>query len=723
MRDSSPPTETLTGTIERVTFHSADTGFTVLRVRARGRPQPVAVVGTSSAVAAGEMMTAEGVWVNDRTHGLQFRAERLVTAPPASKDGIERYLASGAIKGIGIATAAKIVQRFGKRTFEVLDADPDRLSEIPGLTPARIRRITESWASERIVRDLGVFLQDHGLGLGQATRIYRALGPQAIALIRENPYRLAREVRGIGFRTADALAISLGLPRDAPQRLEAGVAFALQEARDEGHCAVARDSLIEAASRLLDTDETLIAAAADREVAAGHLKADSLGGQPHLFLRDLYRAEKTIGERLRQISHGAPPWGKIDLAAEIPRVEARTGKVLAPSQREALATILGAKVAVITGGPGVGKTTLLDTLLKILIRADVSVTLAAPTGRAAKRMTEQTGLEARTLHRLLAIDPDFGAVVRGREEPLTCDLLVVDETSMVDVPLMLALVEALPLTSGLLLVGDVDQLPPVGPGQALADIIASGLVPVARLTEVFRQAEESRIVANAHRINAGEMPELPPPGGSSDFFMVEMKSPEDGLSKIVEIVAERIPKRFGLDPLRDIQVLAPMNKGVLGARNLNVELQKVLNPAAGRGIERFGWTFAPGDRVMQTANDYDRDVFNGDLGLVTRIDTEEAELTASFDGRPVVYGFPDLEALMPAYATTIHKSQGSEYPAVVIPVAMQHYAMLARNLLYTAVTRGRTLVVLVGESRALRIAVDGGRMPRRVTKLREWLMS
>ena len=707
--DPSPdsPAETLTGTIERVTFHSPATGFAVLKVRVRGKPQPIAVVGTTAAVAAGEMMTAEGSWVNDRTHGLQFKAARLVTAPPASKDGIEKYLASGAIKGIGIATAHKIVQAFGKRTFEVLDSEPHRLKEIVGLTEARIRRITESWAEDRIVRDLGVFLQEHGLGLGQAARVYRALGTDAIGLIRQDPYRLARDVKGIGFLTADQVAVSLGLARDAPERLRAGITYALQEARDDGHTGLPREEAVALAARLLEADERLV--------------ADTLRGEPHLFLKELHRAEKIIGERLRDLSKGSPPWGRIDLDTEVPRVEARTGKALAPSQREALATILSAKVSVITGGPGVGKTTLLDTILKLLTRQEVKVTLVAPTGRAAKRMTEQTGLEAKTIHRLLEIDPEFGAFSRGRENLLECDLLVVDETSMVDVPLMLALVEALPADSGLLLVGDVDQLPPVGPGQALADIIASGLVPVARLTEVFRQAEASRIISTAHSINRGEMPEPVPAGAESDFYWVEASTPESGLAKIIEMVKERIPRRFGLDPMRDVQVLAPMNKGVLGARNLNIELQKVLNPPAGRSIERYGWTYAAGDRVMQTANDYDRDVFNGDLGQVLRIDQEEGELVALFDGRQVSYSFGDLENLMPAYATTIHKSQGSEYPAVVIPVTTQHYAMLARNLIYTAVTRGRSLVVMVGETRALRIAVDGGRMKPRVTKLREWL--
>lgn len=718
---SEPAAETITGTIERVTFHSPATGFAVLKVRVRGRPQAVAVVGTAATIAAGEMMSAEGSWVNDRTHGLQFKAVKLATAPPASKDGMERYLASGAIKGIGIATAHKIVQAFGKRTFEILDSEPHRLKELPGLTDARIQRITESWAEDRIVRELGVFLQEHGLGLGQAARVFRALGPQAVALIRQDPYRLARDVRGIGFPTADQVAVSLGLARDAPERLRAGITFALQQARDDGNTGLPHKAAIDLAARLLDADERPIAEAAQVEVAAGNLIADTIGGAAHLFLKELHRAEKTIAERLKVLATGAPPWGGIDLEREVPRVEARTGKALAPSQREALATVLAAKAAVITGGPGVGKTTLLDTVLKILVRQDVKVTLAAPTGRAAKRMTEQTGLEARTIHRLLEIDPEFGAFSRGRDNLIDCDLLVVDETSMVDVPLMLALVEALPDKAGLLLVGDVDQLPSVGPGQVLSDIISSGLVPVARLTEVFRQAEASRIIANAHRINRGEMPEPPPAGEESDFYWVEAATPESGLAKIIEMVKDRIPRRFGHDPMRDIQVLTPMNKGLLGARNLTIELQKVLNPPKGRSVERYGWTFAAGDRIMQTTNDYDRDIFNGDLGQVLRIDQEEDELVALFDGRQVVYPFADLETLVPAYATTIHKSQGSEYPAVVIPLTTQHYPMLARNLIYTAVTRGRSLVVMVGESRALRIAVEGGRARARTTKLKEWL--
>ena len=716
-----PPQEILSGTVERVTFHNQDNGFCVLKARVRGRADPVTVVGNTPTVAAGEMMTAEGMWMNDRNHGLQFRATSLIIAPPASKQGIEKYLASGAIKGIGIATAHKIVARFGKTTFDILDHSPERLAEIGGLTPARIKRIAESWNEDRIIREIDRFLQENGIGQGMAKRVYRAFGKQAVGIIREDPYRLARDIRGIGFRTADQVGRSLGIAPDAPQRLRAGVAFALSQCVDDGHCGYPETETIALAARMLEVGETLVAQAAAEEVAARRLMRDTIGGEPHLFLPELHQAEKLIATRLKALKSGPTPWTITDMDKAIARAERETGKQLAPSQREALERIIAAKVAVVTGGPGVGKTTLLATLLSILRSDDVKVVLTAPTGRAAKRMAEQTGLEAKTIHRLLEIDPDNGGFKRGRDKTLDADLIVVDETSMVDVPLMLALIEAVPLEAGLVFVGDVDQLPPVGPGQALTDLIASGIVPVARLTEVFRQAAESRIIANAHRINRGEMPAGPPPGEDSDFYIIEVKSPQEGIDKIITMVKERIPKRFGLDPLRDIQVLTPMNKGELGSRNLTIELQKVLNPSRATSIERFGWSFAPGDRIMQTVNDYDRDVFNGDLGTVLRIDRDEDELHALFDGRQVVYSFSDLENVVPAYATTIHKSQGSEYPAVIIPFTMQHYAMLARNLLYTAITRGKSLVVLIGETRAIAMAVKGGRTRLRITKLAEWL--
>src|SRR5215212_1889929 len=567
-----------------------------------------------------------------------------------------------------------------------------------------------------------IFLHAHGVGTARAVRIFKTYGHEAIKVMTEDPYRLARDVRGIGFRTADAIAAKLGMEKTAPQRLRAGVSFALQTATDEGHCALPVTMLATLAQKLLEVEAPLIEAAIAEELRRSEqVISDRVGDETCVFLKGLHAAERAIADRLIARSDGDLPWRAIDLDKAIPWVEAKTGKTLAASQREALKLVIRSKVAVVTGGPGVGKTTLLASFLRILMAKGVRVLLAAPTGRAAKRMTEQTGIEAKTIHRLLEIDPKHGGFSRTEDNPLDCDLLVVDETSMVDVPLMNALTKAVPQHAGLLLVGDVDQLPSVGPGQVLADIIASDQVPVARLTEVFRQAAESRIVVNAHRINKGQMPEPTQRSEESDFYFVEIRDPEQGVGKIIEMIKERMPRRFGLDPMRDVQVLCPMNRGVLGARNLNIELQEVLNPNPATKVERFGWRFSPGDRVMETQNDYDREVFNGDLGTVVRIDEEEGALIASFDGREVSYPFGELDTLVPAYATTIHKSQGSEYPAVIIPVVTQHYAMLARNLLYTGVTRGKRLVVLVGQKRAVAIAVRGGQTRRRWTKLREWL--
>ena len=718
----STPVDALAGTVERVTFHNAENGFCVLKVQMRGRRDLTTVVGHTPAIGAGEWITATGSWVSDRVHGLQFKADTLQSTPPTGADGIERYLASGQMRGIGPAMAKRIVSMFGEKTFEIIEANPERLKEVPGIGPMRAGRIVAGWAEQKTIREIMIFLHAHGVGTARAVRIFKTYGHEAVSVITDDPYRLARDVRGIGFRTADAIAAKLGMEKTAPQRLRAGVSFALNTATDEGHCALPLAILIGLAERLLEVDAVLIETALQEELRRGEaIIADNLGEETCIFLKGLHGAEKLIAERLVRQASVKLPWPAIDLDKAVPWVEAKTGKTLSPSQREAVRLVLGSKVAVMTGGPGVGKTSTLDTILRLLVAKGVRVALAAPTGRAAKRMTTQTGIEAKTIHRLLEIDPKHGGFSRTEDNPLDCDLLVIDEASMVDVPLMNALTRAIPEGAALLLVGDVDQLPSVGPGQVLADIIASGRLPVARLTEVFRQAAESRIVVNAHRINHGQMPEPPMGSEVSDFYMVEIAEPEEGVSKLIEMVAHRIPRRFGLDPVNDVQVLCPMNRGVLGARNLNHELQRVLNPNPPASVERFGWRFSPGDRVMETQNDYDRDVFNGDLGTVARIDDEEGVVVVSFEGREVTYPFGELDTLLPAFATTIHKSQGSEYPAVVIPVTTQHYTMLARNLLYTAVTRGRKLVVLVGQKKAIAIAVRGGQMKRRWTKLREWL--
>jgi exodeoxyribonuclease V alpha subunit len=711
----------LTGTVERVTFHNEDSGFAVLKVKVRGKRDLVAVVGHAASISAGEFIHAVGVWITDGTHGLQFKANLLKTTPPTSVAGIEKYLGSGTVKGIGPKLAQRIAASFGVDTFEIIEANPERLRAVAGIGEHRAGRIAAGWAEQKAVRDIMLFLHSHGVGTSRSVRIFKTYGHDAIVVMTEDPYRLARDIRGIGFRTADAIAMKLGMTHEAPQRVRAGISFALQEATDEGHCALPAKALVDLATKLLEIDPVIVQDAMTQQLAGDEVIGDTIGGEPFIFLRGLHAAERGIADRLRALTRGSPSWPTIDIEKAFPWVEKKTGMILAASQQAAIDMVLSSKVAVITGGPGVGKTTLLEAILRILAAKGVKLLLAAPTGRAAKRMTEQTGREAKTLHRLLEVDPNNGEFKRNAENPLDCDLLVIDEISMVDTSLMFSLLKAVPSNAALLLVGDVDQLPSVGPGQVLSDIIVSGRIRVARLTEVFRQAAQSRIVVNAHRINRGEMPEWPKRGEDSDFWFVEAKTPEDGAAKLVEIVRDRIPRRFGLDAFHDIQVLCPMQRGALGARSLNVDLQKTLNPNPPARIEKFGSIFAPGDKIMQIENDYDREVFNGDLGAVLRINEDECLLVADFDGREVEYPFGELDALVPAFATTIHKSQGSEYPAVVITLATQHYTMLARNLVYTALTRGKRLVVIVGQRRALAIAVRNGGSRRRWTKLREWL--
>jgi exodeoxyribonuclease V alpha subunit len=715
------PQDVLAGIVERVTYHNEENGFCVLRVKARGHRDLVTVVGHSAAIAAGEWITATGEWFNDRTHGLQFKARFLKSTPPTTAEGIEKYLSSGMIRGIGPVYAKKMVMAFGEQVFDIIEANPERLREVDGIGAVRAQRIVSAWAEQKAVREIMVFLHSHGVGTARAVRIYKTYGADAIQVMTENPYRLARDIRGIGFRTADAIAMKLGIEKTAMIRVRAGISYALTEAMDQGHCGLPVEELAPLAVELLDVPSELIQTALDLELAEGTVIADTVGETCCVFLAGLHRSEQAIAERLQTLASGKLPWAWIDPDKALPWIEQKTGLSLAPTQTEAIRLALMAKVLVITGGPGVGKTTIVNSILRILSAKGVNLLLCAPTGRAAKRMTEATGFEAKTIHRLLEVDPKGGGFKRNAENPLDCELLVIDETSMVDVPLMHALLKALPDTSALLVVGDIDQLPSVGPGQVLADIIQSEAIPVVRLTEVFRQAAESRIITAAHRINRGQMPDLARPEGESDFYFVNAADPEAAVPLIVDLVKNRIPKRFGFDPIRDVQVLCPMNRGGVGARSLNIELQAALNPATDQKVERFGWTFAPGDKVMQIENDYEKEVYNGDVGYIDAVDLDTGELIASFDGRAVTYGFGELDTLVPAYAATIHKSQGSEYPAVVIPVMTQHYAMLQRNLIYTGITRGKKLVVIVGQAKAVAIAVKNVSGRRRWTKLREWL--
>jgi exodeoxyribonuclease V alpha subunit len=709
--------ESLSGVVERVTYHNPENGFAVLRVQSGGRHGLATVVGNLPSVVAGEYVEATGEWMQDRDHGLQFRAAELRTTPPHTVEGIEKYLGSGLVKGIGPHFARKIVEVFGERTLAVIDESPAFLREVKGIGPRRIQQIRASWQEQKAVRRIMVFLQSHGLGTARAVRIYKQYGDQAIDLVRANPYRLATDIWGVGFRTADELAGRLGLDPASPLRARAAVRYVLQQLSNEGHCGFPEAGVIDRTAALTGIDLAVVADAVEHERAEGNLVREPDFEEPWLYLKPLFLAELGVARHLRSLREGPHPLPAIDTGAALCWVEQKMGLELADSQRDALRQAATQKVLVVTGGPGVGKTTLVRGVLEIFAARGLRCALCAPTGRAAKRLSESTGREAKTIHRLLEFDPVFGGFKRDRDNPLDLDLLVVDETSMVDVVLMNQLVRAVPARACLVLVGDVDQLPSVGPGTVLADVINSKALAVVRLTEIFRQAGQSWIVRAAHRVHEGELPESAPPG-QGDFYFVEAESPEAILDRLVTMVRDRIPARFGLDPLRDVQVLTPMNRTDLGARNLNTRLQAVFNPPRpGPEVQRFGWTFRVGDKVLQTVNDYQKEVFNGDIGRVAAIDEGQHELTVAFEGRQVVYDFGELDELALAYAMSVHRSQGSEYPAVVIPLHTQHYLMLQRNLLYTGITRGKKLVVLVGSRGALAAAVQRQDTSRRCTAL------
>jgi exodeoxyribonuclease V alpha subunit len=711
------PVERLSGSLERVTFHSEESGFCVLRVKVSGHRELVTVTGCAASVTPGEFLECTGSWQNDRTHGMQFKAAHLTVVQPTTLEGIEKYLGSGMVHGIGPHFAKVLVRAFGEEVFDVIEQNPERLLELPGIGRKRMEKVASAWVEQKAIREIMVFLQSHGLGTARAVRIYKSYGNEAILKVTENPYRLALDIHGIGFKTADALAAKLGIAPDSMMRAQAGVRHVLQEMSGSGHCAAVRTELAQSAAGLLEIPQTIIEAAIEAEIAEENLIADEIGGRPCLFLAPLYRAETGVASSLSRLALGAPPWGSIVAEKAIPWVEGETGLTLSDSQRAAVRLALDSKVVVVTGGPGVGKTTLVNSILGIIRARRLRVTLCAPTGRAAKRLTESTGLEAKTIHRLLEFDPQTMGFKRGRDNPLDTDLLVIDEASMVDIVLMNKLLPAIPDAAALVIVGDVDQLPSVGPGCVLSDIIDSGVIPTVRLTEIFRQAAGSRIIVNAHRINRGELPLKDEGKELSDFYFIPATTPEDIHDKLLQVITERIPKRFGFHPVRDIQVLTPMNRGGLGARSLNAELQAALNGKAEPRITRFGTSFAPGDKVIQTVNNYEKEVFNGDIGRIVEMDIEEGTLSVDYDDRVVPYQFGELDEVSLAYATSIHKSQGSEYTAVVIPLAMQHYTMLERNLIYTAVTRGKKLVVVIGEPKALAMAVKNRKSNRRLTKL------
>lgn len=705
------PLVTVEGVVERIVYENVESGFLVGRLRIDPVTDPVTFVGNLVALSPGETVRIQGRWVEDKRFGRQLRTQTLETLIPTSVKGIEKYLGSGLIRGIGPAFATRLVQAFGLETFRVIEEYPERLRRVPGIGEKRAKEIRAAWASQRAIQSIMVFLQGHGITASQAVKIYKQYGDAALTVLRQNPYRLAEDITGIGFRSADKIAEKIGISKNAPERIQAGLLFSLQESVLEGHAFLPEEELRADAAALLEVAPESLDPALLHLVTSKQLVRE----KDALFLPLLYHAECECARLIKRLA--ATPYDPVSIRVDdaLRWVQKAHAIELSPEQQKAIACGVSAKVMVITGGPGTGKTTVINSLLAILEKKGLSFLLAAPTGRAAKRLESATQREARTVHRLLEYSPKTKGFLRDENNPLNTDLVVMDETSMIDLPLMHSVLKAIPPFARLILVGDVDQLPSVGPGNILFDIIASNVIPVVRLTTVFRQAAQSGIIANAHRVNEGRFPAF----NDTDFFFIERREPARALETVRELVVNRIPAKFGLDGLREIQVLAPMRRGDAGVTKLNESLQASLNPD-GEPVPRCA--LRCGDKVMQLRNNYELDVYNGDMGIISRLDRETSELEVTFeDQRVVLYGFDDLDDLGLAYAATVHKSQGSEYPAVVMLVLPQHYMMLQRNVLYTGITRGKRLVIIVGDAKAVGQAVRNTGNTRRNTRFAERL--
>ena len=712
----------LEGTIERIFNKSKESGFFAMWVKCKGRRDPIKMIGMAHGVTEGEYVRAIGVWNNHPKHGWQFEVQQIRTTMPDTPEGIKMFLGSGEFKGIGSNNANALVEYFGVDVLYIIENAPERLTEVKGIGQTLKERIISLWPEKKAIKKIMVFLQSHDLSTVQATRIYKAYGENAVTKVQENPYRLAIDIHGIGFITADKLAAKLGIATDCVMRARAGVRHVLQEHNAKGHCAREYRQLIKASIKLLgDIPTTVIEKAIQEEISGNHLIPDTINGRYCLFTASLHRAERGVANHIKRLRKGKSGWAGIDLSKAIPWVENKNHIQLSLSQKKAVSMAVQEKVCIITGGPGVGKTTVVRSILKIIRAKGGHVTLCAPTGRAAKRLSESTQQSASTIHRLLESDPNSSNCRHTADNPLETDLLVVDEVSMVDIGLMNRLLRALPNHAAVLFVGDTDQIPSVGPGLVLNDMIQSGRIPVTRLTEIHRQASTSSIITSAHAINKGKPPSPTTIDEETEFYFLAEDDPEVILSRLTEVVSQWLPKQFGFDPIKDIQVLTPGKKGTLGADNLNRILQSILNNTIYSCTPHLRSTFALGDKAIQTVNNYSKGVFNGDIGTVTTIDMNNEELALAIDDRNIKYQFSELDELSLAYATTIHKSQGSEYPCVVIPVTMQHCMLLERNLLYTGVTRGRETVVLVGQMKAVKMATMIRNSTRRLTKLQERL--
>jgi len=718
----------LNGQIERITFANEESGFTIARVKVRGRRDLVTVVGVLMAPMPGEILDMKGEWIRHPKFGEQFKVAEYRTKVPATAYGIRKYLGSGLIKGLGPVMAGRIVDRFDKQTLDIIESDIQRLAEVEGIGQKRIAMISKAWDAQREIREVMLFLQSHGVSSGYAAKIFKQYGNRSIAVVNQNPYRLAADIFGIGFITADQIAAKLGIAKDAGMRVEAGILYVLYQLSDDGNVYYPYEPLIAKSCEILEVEREAVVNALSRLALDQTIVIEDLNdtlevfqeNHKAVFLAKFYLCETSIARRIKTLVSSPKSIRNIDSDRAIDWVQGQLAITLADKQIEAVRSAIENKAMVITGGPGTGKTTIINAVLKIFARLKTRIMLAAPTGRAAKRMSETSGFEAKTIHRMLEFSLQKGGFQRNEDKPLDSDVLIIDEASMIDTILMYHLLKAIPTFTTLILVGDVNQLPSVGAGNILNDIIASSAVPVVGLDKIFRQAQTSQIIVNAHKINEGIVPFLNPSDSnraSNDFYFIEQEDPEKVLDIVLELNQHRIPRRFGFDPIDEIQVLTPMHRGVVGAGNLNQQLQAALNPGQG-GIARGERTYRVNDKVMQIRNNYDKEVFNGDIGRITAIQWEDKEVEIQIDGRKVVYDFSDLDEIVPAYAVSVHKSQGSEYAAVIIPIVTQHYILLQRNLIYTAVTRGKKLVVMVGSRKAMAIGVKNNKTQKRFTRLR-----